>query len=185
MRVPRVRASPGIWRGEWFCIFLSKSTPECLIGSGGIHISSKRLTSLFQSTNQKYQKIKGFLMKWTIVLLTTSVLLLCVFFAGCTSPSEARIRPFETPVLPIPSPIITTPSTSTVVSTPQALETLPYEQTVDIDVTKQRPDATIHLIFNGGIGEEYVQSIMMRVTRSGWDHGRKIYYRRYTETPSV
>jgi len=104
-------------------------------------------------------------MKWTIVLLTTSVLLLCVFFAGCTSPSEARIRPFETPVLPIPSPIIITSSTSTVVSTPQALETLPYEQTVDIDVTKQRPDATIHLIFNGGIGEEYVQSIMMRVTR--------------------
>ena len=45
------------------------------------------------------------------------------------------------------------------------METLPYEQTVDIDVTKQRPDATIHLIFNGGIGEEYVQSIMMRVTR--------------------
>ena len=103
-------------------------------------------------------------MKWTIVLLTTSVLLVCVLFAGCTSPSEARIRPFETPVLPIPSPATTSPSTSTVVSTPQAVETLPYEQTVAIDVEKQRPDATIHLIFKGGIGEDYVQSIMMRVT---------------------
>ena len=75
-------------------------------------------------------------MKWTIILFTTSVLLVCVLFAGCTSPSEARIRPSETPVLPIPSPTTTSPSPSTVVSTPQAVETLPYEQTVDIDVDK-------------------------------------------------
>jgi hypothetical protein len=105
-------------------------------------------------------------MKWTIILFTTSVLLFCVLFAGCTSPSEARLRPSETPVLPISSPATTSPSPSTVVMTPEAVETLPYEQTVAINVEKQRPDATIHLIFNGGIGEEYVQSIMMRVTRS-------------------
>ncbi len=48
---------------------------------------------------------------------------------------------------------------------PQPVETLPYEQTVDIHVEKQRPDASIHLLFNGGPGEVYVQNIMMRVTR--------------------
>ena len=67
----------------------------CPIGSGGIHLSWKRLTSLFQSTNQKYEKTKVIFMKWTIVLLTTSVLLLCVFFAGCTSPSERGSSPLK------------------------------------------------------------------------------------------
>jgi hypothetical protein len=104
-------------------------------------------------------------MKFTLVLLITSVLLVCVLFAGCTSPTDAKIRPFETTNVPIPPPTTTSPSTSTVVSTPQSMETLPYEQSVAIQVQKQRPDATIHLIFVGGIGESYVQNIMMRVTR--------------------
>jgi hypothetical protein len=104
-------------------------------------------------------------MKWTIVLLAMSVLMVCVLFAGCTSPTEAKIKPFETTV-PTPPPATTSPSASTVVSTPQSVETLPYEQNVDIHVEKQRPDASIHLIFNGGNGEDYVQNIMMRVTRS-------------------
>jgi len=104
-------------------------------------------------------------MQWTRFLLITSVLVVCVLFAGCTSPTDAKIKPFETTV-PTPSPITTLPSTSTVVSTPQSSETLPYGQSVEIHVEKQRPDAAIHLIFVGGIGESYVQNIMMRVTRS-------------------
>jgi hypothetical protein len=55
---------------------------------------------------------------------------------------------------------------ATVVSTPIAVETLPSEQIVDVQVYKQRPDATIHLIYNGGKGEIFVQNIMMRVTLS-------------------
>jgi hypothetical protein len=46
------------------------------------------------------------------------------------------------------------------------VETLPYEQNVGILVEKQRPDASIHLIYTGGIGEDNAQNIMMRVTRS-------------------
>jgi hypothetical protein len=112
------------------------------------------------------KKSKAFFMKCTIVLLATFVLMVCVLFAGCTSPTEAKIIPLETPV-PTPPPTTTTsPSTSTVVSTPLSVETLPYEQNVDIHVEKQRPDASIHLIFNGGIGEDNVWNIMMRVTRS-------------------
>ena len=60
----------------------------------------------------------------------------------------------------------TSSSTATVVSTPFAVETLPAGQVVDIQVEKQRPDATIHLLYNGGEGEMFVQNIMMRVTRS-------------------
>jgi len=104
-------------------------------------------------------------MKCTIVLFAMSVLMVCVLFAGCTSPTETKIKPFATTV-PMPPSTTTFPSTSTVVSTPQSVETLSYEQNVDIRVEKQRPDASIHLIFNGGIGEDYVQNIMMRVTRS-------------------
>ncbi len=58
------------------------------------------------------------------------------------------------------------PLLATVVSTPVAVETLPAGQNVDIQVEKQRPDATIHLLYNGGEGEMFVQNIMMRVTRS-------------------
>ena len=104
-------------------------------------------------------------MKRILFLFITSILMVCMLSAGCTSPTEARIKPYGTTV---PAPLTTTTSTSasTVVSTPQSLETLPYEQKVNIEVTKQRPDASIHMIFLGGKGEDYVQNIMVRVTRS-------------------
>jgi hypothetical protein len=104
-------------------------------------------------------------MKITVILGAISVLMVCVLFAGCTSPTDAKLKPSETTVL-TPIPTTTFSSTSPVLSTPQTVETLPYERNVDIQVDKQRPDATIHLIFIGGQGEDYVQNIMMRVTRS-------------------
>jgi hypothetical protein len=91
--------------------------------------------------------------------------MVCVLSAGCTSPTEARIKPYGTTVTTL-QPATTSTSSSTVVSTPQSVETLPYEQNVNIEVTKQRPDASIHMIFAGGKGEDYVQNIMVRVTRS-------------------
>ena len=109
-------------------------------------------------------------MKSTLFLLAALGLVLCALSAGCTSPSQAEIKPLETTV-PTPPPITSTStstssSTITVVSTPVAVETLPAEQYVDIQVEKQRPDGTIHLLYNGGKGEMFVQNIMMRVTRS-------------------
>lgn len=104
-------------------------------------------------------------MKRIFFLFAIFILMVCVLSAGCTSPTEARIKPYST-TGPIPMPITTSPSTSTVVSTPQSVETLPYEQNVNIEVGKQRPDASIHMIFLGGKGEDYVQNIMVRVTRS-------------------
>ena len=51
-------------------------------------------------------------------------------------------------------------------STPVPVETLPEEQYVSLELSKERPDFTIHLLYNGGKGEIFVQNIMMRVTRS-------------------
>jgi hypothetical protein len=37
---------------------------------------------------------------------------------------------------------------------------------VDLTLQKQRPDSSIHLLYNGGKGEIYVQNIFMKVTLS-------------------
>ena len=104
-------------------------------------------------------------MKRVLILFATLCLILCALAAGCTSPTQAEIKPVDTTTVPTTLPIRST-SVATVVSTPLAVETLPAEQFVDIQVEKQRPDATIHLLYNGGKGAIYVQNIMMRVTRS-------------------
>ena len=105
-------------------------------------------------------------MKSTPILLAMAVLAVCALSAGCTSPTQTEIKPPETTVPTLPTVTSTSSSTSTVVSTPVAVETLPAGQNVNIHVEKQRPDATIHLLYNGGEGEMFVQNIMMRVTRS-------------------
>jgi len=105
-------------------------------------------------------------MKYTAILVITLGLVFCALSAGCASPTQVEIKPVETAVF-TPSPTVSTSSsTVTVVSTPVAVETLPAGQYVNIQVEKQRPDASIHLLYNGGEGEMFVQNIMMRVTRS-------------------
>jgi hypothetical protein len=105
-------------------------------------------------------------MKYTAILVVTLGVVLCALSAGCTSPTQSEIKPLETTVS-TPSPTLSpSSSTVTVVSTPVAVETLPAGQYVNIQVEKQRPDASIHLLYNGGEGEIFVQNIMMRVTRS-------------------
>ena len=103
-------------------------------------------------------------MKSPLFLLAALVLVLCALSAGCTSPTQAEIKPVDTPT-PIPSPVITT-SVATVVSTPVAIDTLPPEQFVDLQLTKERPDFSLRLLYNGGKGEIFVQNVMMKVTRS-------------------
>jgi len=46
------------------------------------------------------------------------------------------------------------------------VSTLPAEQDVDLKLTKERPDYTLHLLYNGGKGEGVVQNILMKVTLS-------------------
>jgi len=91
-------------------------------------------------------------------------LVLCALFAGCTSPTQTGIKPAATTV-PTSPPTLPTPKV-TVMPTPLPVETLPSEQFVDLVLSKQRPDSSIHLLYNGGKGEVYVQNIMMKVTLS-------------------
>ena len=102
-------------------------------------------------------------MKSTLFLLTALVLVLCALSAGCTSPTQAEIKPVDIS-LPLPTPVTT--SVATVMATPIAVDTLPPEQFVDLQLTKERPDFSLHLLYNGGKGEIFVQNIMMKVTRS-------------------
>jgi hypothetical protein len=104
-------------------------------------------------------------MKCTPISIALAALILCALSAGCTSPTQTGINTPATTGVPLPS-LTTSTSTATVVSTPISVETLPAEQTVDVQVYKQRPDATIHLTYNGGRGEIFVRNIMMRVTLS-------------------
>jgi hypothetical protein len=110
-------------------------------------------------------KIKAISMKSTLFLLTALALVLCALSAGCTSPTQAEIKPVDTSMpTTLPSPV--TSSVATVVSTPVTVDTLPPEQFVDLQLTKERPDFSLHLLYNGGKGEVFVQNVMMRVTLS-------------------
>ncbi len=93
------------------------------------------------------------------------MLVLCALLSGCTSPTASELKPAETPV-PTPVPTSVSTSVATVVATPDAVDTLPPEQYVDLTLQKQRPDSSIHLLYNGGKGEIYIQNIMMKVTLS-------------------
>jgi hypothetical protein len=46
------------------------------------------------------------------------------------------------------------------------MDTLPPEQYVDLQLNKERPDYTLHLLYNGGKGEAFVQYILMKATLS-------------------
>lgn len=104
-------------------------------------------------------------MKYLTILSVTVMLVLCALLAGCTSPTASELKPAETPV---PTTLPTTHSTSvaTVVATPSEVEALPAEQFVDLVLSKQRPDSSIHLLYNGGKGEVAVQNVLLKVTLS-------------------
>lgn len=103
-------------------------------------------------------------MQKSVVILAISGLVLCALFAGCTSPTGSVITPAAT-TLSTPPPTPPTPE-ATVIPTPLPVETLPAEQDVDLVLSKQRPDSSIHLLYNGGKGEVFVQNIMIKVTLS-------------------
>jgi hypothetical protein len=109
-------------------------------------------------------KMIAICMKCTLILYLLSGLILCALIAGCTSPTGTVIQPAE-PAAPSPEATAST-AAATVVSTPVAVDTLPAEQFVDIQLSKDRTDASIHLLYNGGKGEVAVQNILLRVTRS-------------------
>jgi hypothetical protein len=104
-------------------------------------------------------------MKRAIILVAFAVLACCALIAGCTSPTAAEIKPVETTVMT--ASITSVPTTApTSVATLDLVVQLPPEQFVDLQLTKDRTNGEIHLLFNGGKGEIFVQKIRMKVTRS-------------------
>lgn len=101
-------------------------------------------------------------MNSALIPLALAGLVLCALSAGCTSPTEAGFTP---PVTPSPVPV-STAATAATVALPDRVATLPAGQDVDVQVTKERPDFTLHLLYNGGRGEVAVQQILMRATLS-------------------
>ena len=108
--------------------------------------------------------MKALSMQKSLVMSALFGLLLCALFAGCTSPTGSEIKSTGTPVpTTLPAPPT---SEATIMPTPLPVETLPAEQDVALVLSKQRPDSSIHLLYNGGKGEVFVQNIMMKVTFS-------------------
>lgn len=103
-------------------------------------------------------------MQKRLILLAVAGLFLCALFTGCTSPTGTEIQPPVTISPTSPSAALTT--WPTILPTPLPVETLPPEQAVELVVSKQRPDSSVHLLYNGGKGEVFVQNIMLKVTLS-------------------
>lgn len=103
-------------------------------------------------------------MKTARILIVLAGVVLCTFAAGCTSPTGVLMNSgTATPSPPgTVSPDILTPTPET--SLP--VQTLPAEQYVDVQLTKERPDYSIHLLYNGGKGEVSVQNIFLKATLS-------------------
>jgi len=103
-------------------------------------------------------------MKYALIPAVLAGLVLCALSAGCTSPTQAEIKPVETPTTVPTFTYVTT--VSTVIATPVQVDTLPAEQFVDLQISKERPDYTLHLIYNGGKGEGNVVNVLMKATLS-------------------
>jgi hypothetical protein len=103
-------------------------------------------------------------MKYANLVAACIALFFCALFAGCTSPTQAQIQPVDTTVTtPVPETTATVAETTT---TLESVVPLPAEMYVDLQLTKDRPTSRIILLYNGGKGEIFVQSIRMKVTRS-------------------
>lgn len=100
-------------------------------------------------------------MKHTFLLLSAVLLVLLLAGAGCTENKPVAATPVPTTQTPE-----ATPPTTAVTSPPEPVVTLPENQKVSLELTKDRVYSEIHLLYNGGGGELFTQKVEMKVTRS-------------------
>ncbi|MDD4484869.1 MAG: hypothetical protein PHD55_10955 [Methanoregula sp.] len=105
-------------------------------------------------------------MKAAIIAIAGFVLFFCALCAGCTSPTQAEIKPVETQTAEITTVPTTTATPTAITTTYEPIAPIPSDIYVDLQLTKDRPTSKIHLLYNGGPGEAYVQNVRMKVTRS-------------------
>ena len=103
-------------------------------------------------------------MRYELISAVCVALFFSALFAGCTSPTQAEIRPVNT-VTAATTTVSAGTSQVATVTTPEVVVTLPSAQFVDLQLTKDRPTSQIHLLYNGGPGEFALQTVRMRVTQ--------------------
>ena len=99
------------------------------------------------------------------ILIAAFAVILCVLAAGCTTPAPAPVAtPTPTPeVTPVPTTIAPVATTSV---GGEPIQVLPAAQTVSLSLTKDRPTSEIHLLYEGGPGNLYTNTVTMRVYSS-------------------
>ena len=101
--------------------------------------------------------------------------LLCVLVSGCTSDGTGGLLATPTPLPTAPPTTIQTTvpvivTTAMPVATTWPIQVLPAERQVNLVLTKDRPTSEIHLQFQGGPGEIFVNRVMMRVYTTETDY---------------
>jgi hypothetical protein len=119
-------------------------------------------SACYSIRKSEISKNERLFMRYTTTAATCIVLLFCALFAGCTSPTQAEIKPVVTTVATT-VPATTTP-VAEVTTTFESVVALPSNLMVDLELTKDRPTGEITLLYNGGSGEQLIQSVRMRVT---------------------
>jgi hypothetical protein len=113
------------------------------------------------------------------ILTIALALLLCIVVSGCTSDIVDGLVATPSPVPTIPPtphpttvrttvPVVLT--TATPVPTTETVQTLPAERKINLVLTKDRPTSDIHLLYQGGPGELFINRIMMRVYTSDTEY---------------
>lgn len=108
-----------------------------------------------------------------------AAVILCVLFAGCTTDSGTTPPPVTVPTpapttIPAVMPVTVTTARPTAAPTTEPVRPPPPERQVSLVLTKDRPTSEIHLLYQGGPGEMFVQRVLMRVYTSA------TVYREYT-----
>lgn len=108
-------------------------------------------------------------MNYPKTLVFLLVIIVCVLTSGCTSGSEtpAPATPAATPAFTVtvtstPTTMVPTAKPVTTATT-ELVRVMPPDQQVNVLLTKDRTTTEIHLQYQGGPGERFVNKVMMRV----------------------
>lgn len=93
---------------------------------------------------------------------------LCVLASGCTTDFSPDIPATPSLTITLPTPPLTESrtvqvTTPSIIPTTERIRRLPAERQVNLVLTKDRPTSEIHLHYQGGPGDLFVNRVMMRV----------------------
>jgi len=105
-------------------------------------------------------------MKISLIAASCIALVFCALLAaGCTSPTQADIKTIDTTVPTTTEPVTTVETTVVAVTTTlESIVPLPSAQYVDLELSKDRTNSKITLLYNGGAGQQVTQTVRMKVT---------------------